>query len=184
MARWNAPVLPVPSRWLWCHPSFDRLRLRQPQTISAARACGWTTVTSLRAILEAELAGFGAQTRISGCDPELTPSAGQDFSLILHELATNAAKYGSPSRRTGSIRVLGETVSENLFQLLRVEEGGPEIAAPPSQTNFGLRMLHQLAKGMSADLEMEFLPHGLRFRLVVPMARITNLREPSVASRA
>jgi PAS domain S-box-containing protein len=62
---------------------------------------GRKTVAPLKAILEAELAGFGAQTSITGCDVELTPSAGQDFSLIFHELATNAAKHGALSTRTG-----------------------------------------------------------------------------------
>jgi PAS domain S-box-containing protein len=145
---------------------------------------GRKTVAPLRSILEAELAGFGAQTSISGCDVKLTPSAGQDFSLICHELATNAAKYGALSTRAGSIKVVGEAVSEDLFQLLWTEEGGPEIAGPPDQTNFGLKMLNQLAKGMSADLEMEFLPQGLRFKLTVPMNRITNVRDIPVALRA
>lgn len=145
---------------------------------------GRKTVAPLRSILEAELAGFGAQTSISGCDVKLTPSAGQDFSLICHELATNAAKYGALSTRAGSIKVAGKAVSEDLFELLWAEEGGPEIAASPAQTSFGLKMLHQLARGMNADLEIEFLPQGLRFKLLVPLDRITNVHDIQVASRA
>ena len=50
---------------------------------------------SLRAIIDIELAPFGSQVDIGECDVQLNPRAGQDFALIVHELATNALKHGA-----------------------------------------------------------------------------------------
>jgi hypothetical protein len=65
---------------------------------------GRKTVAPLKAILEAELSGFGAQASISGCYVELTPSAGQDFSLIFHELATREVPRLAPRPQPNRLR--------------------------------------------------------------------------------
>jgi PAS domain S-box-containing protein len=62
---------------------------------------------SLAAILDRELAGFSKHVNVAGCDVIVSPSAAQQFALIVHELATNALKYGALSTPDGRVSIEG-----------------------------------------------------------------------------
>lgn len=64
---------------------------------------------SLADILEKEFAGFAGRLSASGCDIVLAPSAAQQFALIVHELGTNALKYGALSTPEGQVLIEGKT---------------------------------------------------------------------------
>ena len=94
------------------------------------------------------------------------------ISMMLHELATNAAKYGALSNDTGEVfvdwRELGEG-SGRRVQLIWRETGGPSVAAP-ERKGFGTTLIQ---RGLTAQLggkaDIEFAPDGLRCTLECPV---------------
>jgi PAS domain S-box-containing protein len=143
---------------------------------------GRSTVAPLRAVVQGELAVFAAQTRVSGCDILLTPATGQDFSLIVHELATNALKYGALSTRSGRVSIDGEEGEDGTYRFVWTESDGPPLAGRPEKAGSGHRMLQQIALGLSGEMTIDYPPAGLRYELVAPIERITNVSELAGAS--
>ncbi len=100
----------------------------------------------LRALAEAELATHAGHVRLEGPAVRLTPDAAQPVAMLLHELATNAAKHGALSSASGavSLRWWHEPAGD---LLLRWEErGGPPVGGPPARTGFGSRLLGSLVE--------------------------------------
>ncbi|HMO41747.1 MAG TPA: HWE histidine kinase domain-containing protein [Phenylobacterium sp.] len=92
----------------------------------------------------AELGGLApGQTRWEGPDLFLTPRAATGLSQALHELATNALKYGALSVETGEVQVTWRPTPEGGFVLEWLETGGP-VVAPPAQEGFGATLLNQV----------------------------------------
>jgi two-component sensor histidine kinase len=72
----------------------------------------------------------------------LLPAAAQVVSMTLHELATNATKYGALSVAGGSVRLEWRAdVAAGLFRLRWQDREGPAIAAPPERRGFGSRVI-------------------------------------------
>ena len=93
-------------------------------------------------LVEQALESFGDRVTIQGPDIKLSASMAQGFALILHELATNAVKYGALSTEGGAVAVewrLEEQSPGLLFFRWR-ETGGPP-AAPPERAGFGTKLL-------------------------------------------
>jgi two-component sensor histidine kinase len=87
------------------------------------------------------------------------------LSLVIHELATNATKYGALSNDNGRIDI---SWRENAYQieLTWIEKGGPSVAAP-SQEGFGSRLIRgAFPSGYRPKADFEFTPEGLIFKLV------------------
>lgn len=137
---------------------------------------GTATVAPLRAILKGELRDLGKELVVSGCRVLLTPAAAQDFSLIIHELATNSLKYGALSVAGGKIKIRG-IEADGKFRFVWSEEGGQLKPAPPSRTGYGRDLLQEIAKGLRAEMKVEYPPEGLQFELIVALDRITNVTE-------
>ena len=82
------------------------------------------------------------------------------LGLAMHELATNAVKYGALSCATGRVAVRWSLV-EGVLRLTWTESGGPPVA-PPALRGFGARMLEQgLAEELRGTVRLEFRPEGL-----------------------
>ena len=85
------------------------------------------------------------------------------MTLALHELLTNAVKYGALSGELGAVDVswaLLDTV-EPRFRLVWREGGGPPVA-PPSKTGFGSRLIRRLlAQDLCGEVELDFRPEGV-----------------------
>jgi PAS domain S-box-containing protein len=134
----------------------------------------WQGVALWR-LVEGELAGFIAgegrsRADLSGPSLMLPPTLTQPFAMVIHELATNAIKYGALSRATGRIAVAWRIEGHKLH-LDWSETGGPRIDAPPCKRSFGSRLLELTIKSqMKGSLEQIWRPEGLLFRMTVRLA--------------
>jgi PAS domain S-box-containing protein len=116
---------------------------------------------------------------IEGPPVRLSPQQAVSFSLALHELATNAVKYGALSAPEGFVAVSwnqsidGDGARRMTF--LWTEQGGP-LVTPPSRRGFGSRLLERSFPEGSGAVEMEFLPQGLRCTIVLKLS--TDAEQP------
>jgi len=128
----------------------------------------WQTA-SLREILEKELSpykdGSGERIVLDGPAVELPSEAAVPIGMAIHELTTNATKYGALSVGSGRVcvRWTSETLPEGLrLRLSWVESGGRPVS-PPTRQGFGSRLLHRvLTTQLNAKVDMDFDPAGLR----------------------
>lgn len=130
---------------------------------------------SLRAICATELAPYDQATdavRITGGDIALTPKAGLALSMAIHELTTNAAKYGALSTEAGRLTVTWKVTGATGGQTLTLnwtEAGGPRVE-PPARRGFGTTLIERaLAHGLDATVNREFLPSGVCCAIAIPL---------------
>jgi PAS domain S-box-containing protein len=130
--------------------------------------------TSLAALLERELGAFSQQVKIRGCDIVVNPSAAQQFALIIHELATNALKYGALSAPAGRISTegkIGRLNGSGTFTFIWRETGGPAVTKP-SRRGFGSFILIDSAKRFGQAVELDYSPRGLCYEFQVQLNAI------------
>ena len=115
-----------------------------------------------------------ASTRVTSEGPEVivSPQTAVSLAMALHELSTNAIKYGALSNADGSVAVTW-TVSQNgdepRLRLDWKEVGGPAVAAP-TRKGFGTRMIeHGLAAELQGQVSLDFAPQGLHCVLDAPL---------------
>jgi two-component sensor histidine kinase len=139
----------------------------------------WQNV-SLTELVHAQLAHFGdlVDGRIAVHGPKLriTSTSAQAIGMSLHELATNAAKYGALSTDKGHIHIawrLKRTgAHRHRFTMEWSENGGPTVV-PPTRRGFGWSVLCQLTKmSLGADVTLEYAPTGVVWRLGCPADRL------------
>jgi two-component sensor histidine kinase len=112
---------------------------------------------SLKEIVRQELEPFVARALIEGIDLTLSPQHAQNLSLVLHELATNAAKYGALSNATGKIGVFWTVASDDKNKILKFrwqERGGPPVVSP-THRGFGTTLLNAAFAGVRFDYAAE-----------------------------
>lgn len=103
----------------------------------------------------------------------LPPSATVSLTLVLHELATNAAKYGALSNDRGRVDVTWVVVGETLTLIWR-EHGGPPVTKP-KKTGFGTKLLKRVVAGdFGGQINMAFDIAGLVATISMPLASITT----------
>jgi PAS domain S-box-containing protein len=127
------------------------------------------------AAIAAEVAGpHGAAERftVQGPPAHLIPTAATAMALALHELATNAAKYGALSRPEGRVALawtLSGEPGERRLELSWRETGGPPTR-PPTRIGFGTRLITRgLTGGLKAQVKLDYRPEGLVFTLSAPV---------------
>lgn len=114
-------------------------------------------------------AGDGERFAISGPATQLAPNTATAMALALHELATNAAKYGALSRPEGRV-TLSWAFEDGRFRLNWRETGGPPVA-PPTRRGFGGRLIERgLAAELRATVDVDYRPDGLVFTLSAPIS--------------
>lgn len=132
---------------------------------------------SLRDIFDFELEAFAARDRIVFDyvqDLQLSPNATVALGMAIHELATNALKYGSLSVPAGTVRVVwtlerDAADDEPWLRLTWTERGGPPIT-PPTRQGFGARLLEKgLAGELSADVSLAYDSLGLICTMRLPI---------------
>ena len=107
--------------------------------------------------------------RTDGPSLRVAPNVALALALALHELATNAVKYGALSAPGGQVE-LSWRRDDGVFELEWRERGGPPVSEPTGR-GFGSRLLSQgLASELGAPAEMRFEPEGLTCRLRAPLA--------------
>jgi two-component sensor histidine kinase len=120
----------------------------------------WTDANLHDVVVRALEAFNQAQMTISGPSIYVPPKHTLAVSLALHELATNAAKYGALSSPAGQVSVRWG-VSEKALRLDWEERGGPPVA-PPTQKGFGTRLLEELVvRDLGGETKLLYHPAGL-----------------------
>jgi two-component sensor histidine kinase len=123
-------------------------------------------------LVRAQLSHFsdllGTRINVTGPYVVLTTTAAQAIGLALHELATNAVKYGALSNAEGCVDLKWELQNES-FSISWLERGGPPVA-PPERTGFGSRVIGTMA-GMSVGgtTDMDYTATGFVWHLSCPM---------------
>ncbi|KKM24804.1 hypothetical protein LCGC14_1601460, partial [marine sediment metagenome] len=96
------------------------------------------------------------------------------FALILHELATNAAKYGALSEPDGKVLVQGD-MSDDTLTLIWTETGGPELTGPPQRSGFGSQLARLSATGqLGGTIDHDWRREGVEIRLTALRDRLTQ----------
>jgi PAS domain S-box-containing protein len=101
-----------------------------------------------------------ARARIHGPQVLLEPNAAQSIAVILHELATNAAKYGALSVAKGQVDLGWSHESDGRLELRWTETGGPPVQMP-TREGFGGRILRQLAGQLNGAARFDWRVEGL-----------------------
>jgi len=133
--------------------------------------------TTLHALIKTVLLPFGSQQErfhIGGTDISISGSSITSFALLLHEFATNAAKYGALSTSEGQIEI--ECCEEgNRFFLPWIERGGPRITHQPNEEGFGTLIARATVKGqLGGEISREWNPTGLTIRLSISKDRASE----------
>lgn len=126
----------------------------------------------------AELGGIApGQTRWEGPELFLTPRAANALSLALHELATNAVKYGALSVENGRVDVRWTRIADGGFELFWTESGGPPVSLPIHR-GFGTTLLNQVtARELNGEAEVEYRRAGVSVRLRAGAAAVIESPE-------
>lgn len=102
---------------------------------------------------------------ISGPDAPMSAALATGFALLLHEFATNAAKYGALSTPSGRINIACSEL-DGLISLTWIESGGPRIDKPPVNEGFGSQLAHAtITSRLGGTLSREWNADGLTIRL-------------------
>ena len=131
--------------------------------------------TPLRAVLAAEMAPYTCAAdhviEIEGPDVVLAPNDALSFGLAIHELATNAAKYGALSVASGRVRIDWEQTGPDSVAVRWRESGGPQVA-PPAKRGFGTELIERVVSAeLGGGVRLDFRPGGVECRLVLPVRR-------------
>jgi two-component sensor histidine kinase len=95
-----------------------------------------------------------------------------NLALLLHEFATNAAKYGALSTPAGRVGVACSE-RDDVFMLVWTEHGGPRVLGEPAGEGFGTLLARTTVSGqMAGELSRDWRPEGLVIRLSVRRERL------------
>jgi two-component sensor histidine kinase len=142
----------------------------------------------LSELLTAVLAPYRSsdESRVSIVGPAimLPARAVVPLSMVLHELATNAAKYGALSTRRGDIeitwRVTGDI--EKSIELVWQERGGPQVKAKTS-TGFGTKLIERVVRhDLDGNAKIDFDPAGVRWRIGFPVGGLAGAHAEAFGS--
>ena len=157
------------------HASFSARIGAIARTHSLLATSRWAG-TNLRALVEEEVVRQAShnQVQIEGDQIAVSPVAAQAVSMLLHEMTTNALKYGALSTPDGSVDIAWQRDEETGHELIFKwhETGGPPVERP-TRRGFGSKVIDRIVKqqlGASADITWE--PSGLNLTVSVPMEKL------------
>jgi PAS domain S-box-containing protein len=135
-----------------------------------------TTLHALIQVISSPYNGHADQDRprvaVSGPDIAIAGGAVTSFALLLHEFATNAAKYGALSTPEGFVEIECSEDSER-FNLTWRERGGPRVENRAVKEGFGTTLGRATVKGqLGGEISRDWKPEGLTIRLVVARDRL------------
>jgi two-component sensor histidine kinase/PAS domain-containing protein len=149
----------------------------------------------IKGLVHAQLAHFadliGSRISVGGPELRLKEASAQAIGLALHELATNAGKYGALSMDTGHVEVCWEAVGD-AFSMSWTESGGPPVS-PPKRRGFGTIVMGVMAeRSVCGKVALDYPPSGVTWHLACPAAnaletgegRQTGEREQTHAERS
>lgn len=132
----------------------------------------WGT-TGLADALQQQLKAHGLDRfDLSGAEVNIPPKIALSLGMAVHELATNAVKYGALSSPNGSVRITWRVKarpSGSGLELRWTETGGPPVSEPKN-SGFGSRLISFTVQGeLEGDLECSYKPDGFECRIVIPL---------------
>lgn len=138
---------------------------------------GVDIATLVRAQLLPFAEDTGGRLKISGPAVLLTPAAAQAIGLALHELATNATKYGALSSHSGQVHITWATVAgppQPRFTMSWAESGGPPVSAP-QRRGFGHTVFDRMIRqSLNATITLDYDAGGVRWFLESNLASVTQ----------
>lgn len=116
-------------------------------------------------VVRTEMSPYAERVRIEGPSLILTSQVAQNFALAVHELATNAVKYGALSTMSGRVSITWTVAGHQRFTFRWQEEGGPPVKQP-TQKGFGSTVLEKvMAEYFETPPMMEFAEAGVVYQL-------------------
>lgn len=131
----------------------------------------WTGA-EIHNLVKDELAGYSQDgeehVQIDGPKVLLEPVTAQAIAVTLHELATNAAKYGGLSTPEGKVRVEWSHAADGRLVLRWTEAGGPPVKAP-TRHGFGTRVMESMIRGqLKGEVRLDWRAEGLACEIALP----------------
>lgn len=124
--------------------------------------------TSLKALSTALMMPYAPQIDLPTEDTSIPNEVAPNLALVIHELATNAAKYGALSTPNGRVSFSWTSTADGLS--IRWQESGGPTVVPPTRIGFGSKLMREALAGVG-KIEMTYDPHGLQFQLFLPRQR-------------
>lgn len=129
-------------------------------------------------VIGSELAPYmqdgGEHVEMNGPEVSLAPNDALSLGLAVHELATNAAKYGALSTGEGRVAIEWRLLSPERVEICWRETGGPPVTTPQKR-GFGRELIEKIvAQELKTDVELEFKPEGVECRLYVPVRQLSD----------
>ncbi len=129
-------------------------------------------------LAQAQLGHFadliGPRIHLDGARLHLNAAAAQAIGLALHELATNAGKYGALSTDAGCVDVSWQLANDT-FVMSWIERNGPSVR-PPERKGFGSTVIESMAKRtVGGEVQLDYAPSGLEWRLICPAANALSV---------
>jgi PAS domain S-box-containing protein len=153
--------------------SFDGRIRALAQTHGRLAEGNWSGV-SFETMVNDELAPYrrddGGNVKIDGPGITLNPKHAVVLGMAFHELATNAAKYGALSTKTGAVNVAWEIVPRSSELRIHWSESGGPCVSPPRRSGFGRLLLERaLASDLQGNVALSFAETGLTCEITVPL---------------
>jgi PAS domain S-box-containing protein len=129
----------------------------------------WTGA-EIHSLVADELVAYSQEghVQIDGPKVLLEPNVAQAIAVTLHELATNAAKYGGLSAPEGKVRVEWSRAADGRLVLRWTETGGPPVK-PPTRQGFGTRVMDSMIRGQQkGEIRLDWRAEGLACEIAVP----------------
>jgi len=141
---------------------------------------------ALRDLLESELRPYrdAATISLNGPDLGFDARAYSVLALVLHELATNAAKYGALSQNKGQLTVEWRLTDDESCEINWLERGGPTTVAPKRQGFGSVLLTRSIPFDLGDESELHYESAGVRARFVIPANFVSQLRIEKSKSRA
>jgi PAS domain S-box-containing protein len=112
--------------------------------------------------------GERERVRIDGPAVMLEPSTAQTTAIFLHELATNAAKYGSLSAAGGRVEIAWSLTADEKLRLCWIESGGP-TTTPPTHRGFGTSLMENMIGQLRGEVRFDWRDKGLACEIALPL---------------
>lgn len=173
--RRTAELKPVMNELLGRIAALGRAHeFARPHSPQSAPALGESTLHGLLTeLLKPYQNASGERISIRGANATVDDKGATPLALVMHELATNAAKYGALSKEGGRLTI--DVVEHgDLLELAWAEQGGPRVAGEPSRQGFGTQLAElSVVRQLGGAIEKEWLPEGLK---VVISVQASSLR--------
>jgi two-component sensor histidine kinase len=119
---------------------------------------------------------IGSRIVVGGPKLRLSATAAQEIGLVLHELATNAGKYGALSTEAGQVEIRWDAAEDDTFTMSWIESDGPPVF-PPEQRGFGTVVIEGIGKyNLKGKVDLHFAASGVTWRFACPAANALESR--------